>query len=660
MGSLRDLRADEAAEAREKAASDAIGYDVGSASAPRPGELMARGAVADAAPTTTYVDPNDPVAMREYERQTGDVPRAPSVGVPGPAATPQSKVAGGVHQAISLSKWQQMADQVRAKYPGVAKRLDQAAGVAKQMAPALPGFGGTAAAIGNAATAEKKPGAPEEAKAGDDGAQALSDRAKTLAGDGGMVADLRTGGASAFGGGAPVRTIPGHWQDATRVTKESQLTPEDAESVRTSEQSAQGHQAEGLQHADEAAKQQAFAQQSFNRWSNEFARQNAAEMQAAAAQRDKLVGQRLAALDDSMSRYDASVNDLSKARSGLFANKVANAPAAATAIFGILSLGVGTLAAISGRQNPIQQAIEMMDNSVQKDIDAQEKIVDAAGHRVGLARNALGDAYRTLGDKDAARAAVAEAQYKYAAAQADMMSGQAKDEETKAKLSEMKAAFMDKAAESRAKVAQLTNAQVTRDERYVPKQTVGGVGGAGAGYLDTTPGHIVGLPSGGEVAVRSEKAQQAITDRQAMEKNLGRSLSKLQKLDEGASYADHINPMSEYHRQRERLVAQIIPQVSQAQDKSVVRSGEEERIEKATGGNFGIVDKFMGRKPLAGEAAKGLEGGSEEMINAQHGVRVQEVLVQNPKTGKIEQKYIPIQQDVSARPPVPSSLRKVK
>lgn len=616
------------------------------ASAPQPGVTSRR--IKNA--TNMPVTPEEQAAIDDEMKRRSPAELARRSGPDAVAGRMQANVS-----AAAPGRWDALKDEAMRRYPALRDKVvsgaKKAAGVAAAVAPALSvgpvgGFSPALQAAGQ--QPQERAGAPAEKPQADE-AQQLSDRAKAIAAttNGGATGDIERQFPE-----MPTQTIPAHWQDVSRVTKEPQLTPADAESVRTSTQAATGQRAEGLEHLEAAAAHKALTDAAYSRWRNDFERQNLAETQQANAQRERAVNQRLSAADDAMSKYDASVRGLKGARAKLFASDDT-----AAGIVGTLAVALGFFTSMMGKGNPIMEAMKMADERIQKDIDAQQSVVDASGKRVEYARNALGDAYRALGDKDAAREMVRAQQLQYAAAQADMMSGQAKDEETKARLSEMKGNLLDAAAESRAKVAQLTNAQVTRDERFIPRHTEGG--GPQFAALNVTPGQIVGTPSGGEVAVRSDKAAQGIQDRQAMEKNLGRTLKQIDALDRKATAIEIANPLSEYHRQRDRLVAQVIPQMSQAQDKSVVRAGEEERIEKAAGAGYGLLDKIRGREPLAGDAARALEGGSEEMINAQHGVGVREVIVFNKKTGKYEQQYVPTKQDAQARPQMPASAQKV-
>jgi len=574
---------------------------------------------------------------------------APAGGVQrGPAAGSLNDISPSDVQASPGSRWEQLTNAVRQQYPGIGKAAD----AVSAMGPALAVTGGGpigalagAATMGNAPTGTKK---DEEAK-GPDAAQEASDRAKAIAAQsqgqgGGIVRQFPE---------EPARTIPAHWQDSSKVIRESPLTPEDAEAVRTGTQAAGGLKAEGLEHAEAAAAHQAVADAAYNRWRNEFERQNTAELQKANAERDRVTNQRLAAMDESLRQYDVSVRKLGEARKGLFANQDT-----ATKFIGAIGMALGAFGAgLGGGENQALKVRQMMEESVQKDIDAQQKVVDAAGHRTELARNALGEAYRALGNKDAAREAVRGQQLQYAAAQADMMAGQAKDEATKSALLKMKGDLLDEVAMTRAKVAEITNAQVTRDQRFIPAQTVGG-GGPMGGFLDVKPGEVVGRPGGGEVAVRGEKAQQEISTRQGFEKDVGNKLRAIAKLDEKASATDIANPYSEYHRERQMLVEQVMPIFSKADQQGVIRESERGPTMAALGTEYSITDKLLGRPTLAGRAADQIGGGSEELINAQHGVGVREVLVRNPKTGNIERKYIPLEQDAKARPDMPSSAKK--
>lgn len=164
---------------------------------------------------------------------------------------------------------------------------------------------------------------------------------------------------------------------------------------------------------------------------------------------------------------------------------------AVTAIGSALAVGLGAFGAgLSGTPNYAQQIV---DASIQRDIDSQ---TDAIHRRGAAAQNAISDFQRAYGlTLDEARSAVKSTQLRYAASMADMNAARIGSADARQNAAVLKADFLQRASVEEAKLAELYKGRVT--DQFVMAAPVKGSAG---GYRAPTDAEIkAGAEAGGAI-----------------------------------------------------------------------------------------------------------------------------------------------------------------
>lgn len=312
----------------------------------------------------------------------------------------------------------------------------------------------------------------------------------------------------------PVRTIPAGYQPASRVTEGQHTIPSEAKFDQTA----------GLTQQQDAANVRGDAEQ-------QGARKEMAVLDALAGQQSDFEAaqasaqaRRGAAMQAAQDRYDVAVKQAAEQADvdpGRFwANR-----GAGPQMMAIIGVALGaTAAALTGGQNT---AASLVENAIDRDLQAQRDNIAKAQGNVGAAKGVLAEMRAQFGDERQAELAAKDAMLATTATKLQAIAAETKREDARARTLDLLGQIQEKRGLLRQSWAATEEGNVRVSERWVPAQTVGGP--PKAGPVDSKLFVPTGANGEGYVAKTEKEAEQGRALQQARQ-NLTPILQRLKEL----------------------------------------------------------------------------------------------------------------------------------
>lgn len=390
----------------------------------------------------------------------------------------------------------------------------------------------------------------------------------------------------------PVRTVPGGYQPAARITEGAHQIPTEAKFDQmaglTTQQDAVGVRGDA---------EQAGARKEFETLNALADRQNDFEAAQASAE-----ARRAAAMQSAQSRYDVAVQKAAE-QADVDPGRFWAERGAGVQLMAAIGVALGAAgAALTGGQNSAAQIVEA---AIDRDLQAQRDNVAKAQGNVGAAKGVLAEMRGQFGDERQAELAAKDAMLATTATKLQAIAAETKSEDARARALDLYGQLQEKRGLLRQSWSATEEGNVKVSERYVPEHTVGGPP-KGTPASDATDKRMVTMPDGTRYQMADDQDGTKARERVEAVGNLERIAAQLNKLrDDASTYI----PGTENYAEAKRLGGQYMLAVKKSETLGTLDNG----VTKFTEDTFGDPTGIFSR---AGLRALGYAKDARENLNA--------------------------------------------